>query len=260
MNAVDRPSDPAGHRQPAADPAGAAAQGKGGGLSDMFGGGMSSRLGGSSVAERNLDRITIGVGLIWFACIVGLGCCSRPADPVSSAPCHPVRRKDDAWQVATQSGEAGSARPDGRGRARRGRAPRSSSPSSAPTGTRPGRASPGAAAVIPETWDCPRCGLPAGQDSENPPAPPQDRALQDAPRLREGASLRRRGRGDPRRGARHPAPPPSDPVGALSLPGPAGRNSDRLGPNACIHKVVALRGVVPSAVTRPGPVGTAPRR
>ena len=37
-------------------------KGKGGGLSDMFGGGMSSSLGGSSVAERNLDRITVGVG------------------------------------------------------------------------------------------------------------------------------------------------------------------------------------------------------
>jgi preprotein translocase subunit SecG len=48
-------------------------KGKGGGLSDMFGGGVSSGLGGSSVAERNLDRITIGAGLIWFACIVALG-------------------------------------------------------------------------------------------------------------------------------------------------------------------------------------------
>ena len=36
-------------------------KGKGGGLSDMFGGGMSSSLGGSSVAERNLDRITVGL-------------------------------------------------------------------------------------------------------------------------------------------------------------------------------------------------------
>ena len=34
-------------------------KGKGGGLSDMFGGGMSTSLGGSSVAERNLDRITV---------------------------------------------------------------------------------------------------------------------------------------------------------------------------------------------------------
>lgn len=48
-------------------------KGRGGGLSDMFGGGVSSGLGGSSVAERNLDRITIGIGLIWFACIVALG-------------------------------------------------------------------------------------------------------------------------------------------------------------------------------------------
>ena len=48
-------------------------RGKGGGLSSMFGGGVSSSLAGSSVAERNLDRITIGIGLIWFACIVALG-------------------------------------------------------------------------------------------------------------------------------------------------------------------------------------------
>jgi preprotein translocase subunit SecG len=48
-------------------------KGRGGGLSDMFGGGMSSGLGGSSVAEKNLDRITIGIAVIWFACIVALG-------------------------------------------------------------------------------------------------------------------------------------------------------------------------------------------
>jgi len=48
-------------------------KGKGGGLSDMFGGGFSSSLGGSNVVERNLDRMTIAFGLIWFACIVGLG-------------------------------------------------------------------------------------------------------------------------------------------------------------------------------------------
>ncbi|AZM45419.1 preprotein translocase subunit SecG [Streptomyces sp. WAC 06738] len=48
-------------------------KGKGGGLSDMFGGGMQSSVGGSSVAERNLDRITVVVGLIWFAIIVVLG-------------------------------------------------------------------------------------------------------------------------------------------------------------------------------------------
>ncbi|HEX5566155.1 MAG TPA: preprotein translocase subunit SecG [Streptomyces sp.] len=48
-------------------------KGKGGGLSDMFGGGMQSSVGGSSVAERNLDRITVVVGLIWFGIIVALG-------------------------------------------------------------------------------------------------------------------------------------------------------------------------------------------
>jgi len=48
-------------------------KGRGGGLSDMFGGGVSSSLGGSSVAERNLDRFTVGIGVIWFACIIALG-------------------------------------------------------------------------------------------------------------------------------------------------------------------------------------------
>lgn len=48
-------------------------KGRGGGLSDMFGGGVSSGLGGSSVAERNLDRITVGIGLVWFATVIGLG-------------------------------------------------------------------------------------------------------------------------------------------------------------------------------------------
>ena len=43
-------------------------KGKGGGLSDMFGGGMSARWVVRSVAERNLDRITIGVALVWFTC------------------------------------------------------------------------------------------------------------------------------------------------------------------------------------------------
>ena len=48
-------------------------RGKGGGLSSMFGGGVSSSLTGSSVAEKNLDRYTVLVGIIWFACIIGLG-------------------------------------------------------------------------------------------------------------------------------------------------------------------------------------------
>jgi preprotein translocase subunit SecG len=48
-------------------------KGKGGGLSDLFGGGISSSLGSSSVVERNLDRITIFTGIIWFLSIVALG-------------------------------------------------------------------------------------------------------------------------------------------------------------------------------------------
>jgi preprotein translocase subunit SecG len=48
-------------------------KGRGGGLSDMFGGGISSSLGGSSVAERNLDRITVGVAAAWVVSIIALG-------------------------------------------------------------------------------------------------------------------------------------------------------------------------------------------
>jgi preprotein translocase subunit SecG len=48
-------------------------KGKGGGLSDLFGGGVTSSLGSSSVVERNLDRLTIFTGIIWFVCIVALG-------------------------------------------------------------------------------------------------------------------------------------------------------------------------------------------
>ena len=46
-------------------------KGKGGGLSDMFGGGISSSAGSSGVAERNLNRITLGTLLIWLVCIIG---------------------------------------------------------------------------------------------------------------------------------------------------------------------------------------------
>lgn len=40
--------------------------GRGGGLSDMFGGGMGpGGMGGSTVVERNLDRITVATALVW---------------------------------------------------------------------------------------------------------------------------------------------------------------------------------------------------
>jgi preprotein translocase subunit SecG len=48
-------------------------RGKGGGLSSMFGGAVSSSLAGSSVVEKNLNRLTVFCALIWAVCIVGLG-------------------------------------------------------------------------------------------------------------------------------------------------------------------------------------------
>ena len=48
-------------------------RGKGGGLSSMCGGSVSSSLSGSSVVEKNLDRLTLFCGAIWTVCIVGLG-------------------------------------------------------------------------------------------------------------------------------------------------------------------------------------------
>jgi preprotein translocase subunit SecG len=52
-------------------------KGRGGGLSDMFGGGVTSNLGSSGVAERNLNRITIVIALVWIASIVALGLFTR---------------------------------------------------------------------------------------------------------------------------------------------------------------------------------------
>ena len=54
-------------------------KGKGGGLSDMFGGGISSSAGSSGVAERNLDRITVAVAVIWTITIVGLSLVAKLA-------------------------------------------------------------------------------------------------------------------------------------------------------------------------------------
>ena len=39
--------------------------GRGGGLSDMFGGGMGASAAGSTVMERNLDRITVAVAVVF---------------------------------------------------------------------------------------------------------------------------------------------------------------------------------------------------
>lgn len=48
-------------------------KGKGGGLSDMFGGSLTHNAGSSCVAEKNLNRWTIIIGLTWCALIVTLG-------------------------------------------------------------------------------------------------------------------------------------------------------------------------------------------
>ncbi|MBV1778244.1 preprotein translocase subunit SecG [Paeniglutamicibacter sp. ABSL32-1] len=52
-------------------------KGRGGGMSDMFGGGMTTSLGSSGVAERNLNRVTIVLGITWAVVIIGLGLVMR---------------------------------------------------------------------------------------------------------------------------------------------------------------------------------------
>jgi preprotein translocase subunit SecG len=46
---------------------------KGGGLSTLFGGGVQSSLSGSTVVEKNLDRLTLFVTGIWLVSIIGIG-------------------------------------------------------------------------------------------------------------------------------------------------------------------------------------------
>ena len=48
-------------------------RGKGGGLSSLFGGSMQSSLSGSSVVEKNLDRLTLFISAIWVISIIGIG-------------------------------------------------------------------------------------------------------------------------------------------------------------------------------------------
>ena len=52
-------------------------KGRGGGMSDMFGGGMTTSLGSSGVAEKNLNRITVVLGVSWGAIIIALGIIMR---------------------------------------------------------------------------------------------------------------------------------------------------------------------------------------
>jgi len=48
-------------------------RGRGGGLSTLFGGGVQSSLSGSSVVEKNLDRMTLFVAAIWIIAIICTG-------------------------------------------------------------------------------------------------------------------------------------------------------------------------------------------
>ncbi|GAB3752644.1 preprotein translocase subunit SecG [Zhihengliuella somnathii] len=52
-------------------------KGRGGGMSDMFGGGVTSNLSASGVAERNLNRLTVGMGITWGVVIIALGLIAR---------------------------------------------------------------------------------------------------------------------------------------------------------------------------------------
>ncbi|WP_307681768.1 preprotein translocase subunit SecG [Trueperella bonasi] len=54
-------------------------KGRGGGISDVFGGGISTSMRSSGVAERNLNRITIGVALVWALSVVFIGLMTKVA-------------------------------------------------------------------------------------------------------------------------------------------------------------------------------------
>lgn len=53
--------------------------GRGGGLSDMFGGAsLGGSMAGSTIVERNLDRMTVVVSLIWVFSVILLGLNLKP--------------------------------------------------------------------------------------------------------------------------------------------------------------------------------------
>ena len=87
-------------------------KGKGGGLSDMFGGGISSSLGGSSVVERNLDRLTIGVGLRSSIASTRREAPTTTASPALSMNSRPVtsktRREGSVARAASRAALAAS--------------------------------------------------------------------------------------------------------------------------------------------------------
>lgn len=58
-------------------------KGKGGGLSSLFGGGVQANLSGSTTVEKNLDRVTVILAIIWIACIIGLNLIQAYAVPAT---------------------------------------------------------------------------------------------------------------------------------------------------------------------------------
>ena len=58
-------------------------KGKGGGLSSLFGGGVQANLSGWTTVERNLDRVTVVLAIIWIACIIALNLIQTYAAPVT---------------------------------------------------------------------------------------------------------------------------------------------------------------------------------
>jgi preprotein translocase subunit SecG len=52
-------------------------KGSGGGVADMFGGGVTSTMSSSGVAQRNLNRITVVLGIVWLVVIILLGLFTR---------------------------------------------------------------------------------------------------------------------------------------------------------------------------------------
>ena len=219
----------------------------------MFGGGVSSSLAGSSVAEKNLDRYTVLVGIVWFACIVGWACGCAPDErrrltgPVrsydlravrystgraqvfvrrtASPAAHPVAavspaddRSEQPCRVATPSVAPGRIRPDAADERRNRPAPHVTYWCA--NGHRvelPFRRRGGPAGPL----GLPALRPPAGQDAQTA-GPGPDRAVQVAPGIREGAAHAEAGRGDPRRGTgrlRHVA------AGPTRSPFPPGRGN-----------------------------------
>lgn len=88
-------------------------KGRGGGMSDLFGGGMTTSMGGTSVAERNLDRITIVVGAVWLFSVLGLLTLYRFFPEVGSLNAEPAPAPAASQSVTPSGTPTPSATPTG---------------------------------------------------------------------------------------------------------------------------------------------------